>query len=1128
MKDSQIAFINGSMNQDSVGMYVRTDQGQVVSRVNMRLNSKDGKKNANEKITGNTLVDAGLPKGANKCIGWCNDYKNDAIIYFIHNSYNLHCIIRYFINTNTTQFIWDSEPELELQDAPIEATVVEDMLYWVNGNAVNPQTKLLEPKSFIISKAVNGEYGDADQPLRENVFPLVKRPPRFAPKSQYTQDAGYKFNNLRKKQFQFKYCYEYIDKQRSAWSPISKIPLPVNEIGGNGVWMDDITINNRIDLWLDTGIHQVAKILVAAREANPNNTGDFFLFEEIEKYNKTGTQVVLDNTTHIVLFYNNKRTESINTPINNRYCDDVPLSGKDIILMDNKYLSIAYPLKGYDGIEVDYSLEAIEEPVSFITQTTPMFTAVEKKLVVKSFLYSVWMTVNTIYIPTTFYKNAIYSISFVFGADHYSKSFPTGSAPTANYPHDMRDLFLNDIKHVMGDDFADYVAGGDYNGIQLEVFAQFITEIEAVVVLETQSFIPVSKSLKRGQFHPFGLIYNDSFSRYNIVFGDKELFSPLVGVSGGANKKRVQCQWQINHRPPYWATSYRWCYIKNKTYSYFIYLLNIQCTQGMGIGEAPANGIPVNKFFINVNANLDWLRENYPNFIIPDYQWVNGDRIRVVGEEKSYEILSEWTVVLSEEGVEDPVGYLIDVDLGEGATYVPIVEIYRPNPDPQETIYLEIGEEFEIFNPGTGNRRHQGQSQDQSANLTTPAKGIFDFGDVYFRYRYCSNGPFPVEDPNFCDYYISSSIDAGRAGVKIDSEQKYLNRVVRSENFLQNTNYNLLNTWLFPPEADYFEASDLWGEITGIQEVGDILKVVQAHKETSIYIGKILAKQSDGNDISLDSSRVFGTLNKYIEDRGSTYIRSIVKNDRYLYYFDESTGELIRSSANGQLAISSHYHMRNWFEKKAKEIREYNGAKDVIISCDNDLSEVHVSFIKGNTVETIVFSEETDNNGWKWFALFKTDTNIPENFAFQGDTFVSFMDGELYLHNHGSKNTFYGQLQPCSLKCVINTPPYPSKRFNGIRINSTRNVWGVSFTIEGKGNYGRMKSLLMPGIINWKDDRLYSGIHKNVINRAGVEDIQLLYTGHDMVGEILNVELSNNDNLDVILGEIEVKFQMNN
>ena len=104
MKDSQIAFINGSMNQDSVGMHVRTDQGQVVSRVNMRLNSKDGKKNANEKITGNTLVDAGLPKGANKCIGWCNDYKNDAIIYFIHNSYNLHCIIRFFINTNTTHF----------------------------------------------------------------------------------------------------------------------------------------------------------------------------------------------------------------------------------------------------------------------------------------------------------------------------------------------------------------------------------------------------------------------------------------------------------------------------------------------------------------------------------------------------------------------------------------------------------------------------------------------------------------------------------------------------------------------------------------------------------------------------------------------------------------------------------------------------------------------------------------------------------------------------------------------------------------------------------------------------------------------------------------------------------------
>ena len=83
--ESQIASIHGSMNQDNTAKHVRTDQGQVIERINLRTNSKDGNKNYNEKIKGNLLISKTLPSGTNKVIGWCNDYENDAIIYFIYH-----------------------------------------------------------------------------------------------------------------------------------------------------------------------------------------------------------------------------------------------------------------------------------------------------------------------------------------------------------------------------------------------------------------------------------------------------------------------------------------------------------------------------------------------------------------------------------------------------------------------------------------------------------------------------------------------------------------------------------------------------------------------------------------------------------------------------------------------------------------------------------------------------------------------------------------------------------------------------------------------------------------------------------------------------------------------------------
>lgn len=1184
---SQIATINGSMNYDNTGKYVRTEQGQVMQRTNLRINSKDGQKYYNEKLKGNLLIQTSLPAGTNKTIGWCNDYKNNAMLYFVYNSNLRHCVMRYYINTKTIEKVWYSESALGFENTHLQAQVVEDMVYWVNGEQ--------QPKSFHIERAVkfmkvlygsetidvSERYSSSDAPFATNIFKLIKTPPRFAPTVQYDSDSDYNFNNLRKKLFQFKYAYVYKDNQVSAWSPISKVPLPNNELASDGTFIDDITINNYINIVYNSGSNDVKSILVAARDTYPRNAGSFWQFEIIEKYdittrerllNNEGGYLVPDNSEEQIRFYNNKQTFSIDTDVNNRYCDHVPLSGNDILLFDDKYLGIAYPKMNYNGINTDYSLTAITEDIQLeeelqILWTMPVATSSLRFRDCGAAILSARMP--WLDIPGQFYPNSYYNVSFADFEGTHTFTVTTGASDPL-YPRSVRDQLITEIENWYAANqpgtyiyckpkadnsprsiviaFAEEPFGCDPSKLRIP------NNLQGNVSSTLSEIIPKPfKSLKRGQYHPVGIIYNDGEGRYNVVFGDEEMYSPLPeNDTPDELKKRVLCQWSINHKPPDWATTYRFAYIRNKSYIYFQYFAYVKSTLGDGVDN---NGIPSGKYFLEVNQSLQRIRDRFPNFIISDYVWQNGDRIRVVGQEKSYEVLQEFTWVEDEQAESGKLGILIDLpfathvlneDTDNLEGYISLIEIYRTNPTPQKNIYLEIGEEFEIRTDEFGNKYHSiyrgneeeplnhvNQAFDVNGTLVTPASGILDFGDVYLRQRAIINDDITgvslpvIEDEYFNDYYISDSIDVGRVGAKIKTEQKDLNRVVRSENFLENTEYNLLNVWLPAPLADYFDASDIYGNITGLQEAGDVLKVVQEHKETSVYIGKILAKESDGTDMFLESDRVFGTQNPYTEIRGSKYINSIVSNKRNLFYFDDSTGELIRSAPNGQLAISSEYHMGNYFEKKAKELREYSGAKDVIISCDNDYDDVYVSFIKGNEIETIVFYEKEGEKGWTHFALHKTNTKIPELFAFQGDTHISFMEGKLYLSNEGINNTFYGQLQPCSVKFVSNVQPTASKRYSNIWINSDKNIWDVEFTSENRVNYGLQKSILKPTVIEEMNGRLHSGILKNIIDRDGSENLNLLYDGHDMVGEIMFTELSNNDNSDVTLGEVEIKYYFN-
>ena len=1173
--EQQILPLNGAMNQDLHPKYIRSEEGEVYERNNLRPNSIDGTRWVNRKINGNTLIDKTLPDGNNKVIGWCENMKNDAIIYFIYNDFGNHSIYRYYQKSKIIEYIWFGESQLDFQDTIIKAWVAEDDLYWVNGdNACVKMCNITKSVNYTIwlqTGVINTpRYTEDDRDFSVNIFHMEKKPPRYAPEVVYTTQVydifnngeAINFNNLRKKQFQFKYCYVYDDNQESAWSPISKVPLPENELDINGEWVEDIRTNNAIRVFFDSGSNQVKKIKFAARECtNRAAMGDFFTFREIEITTYAGVRNYIPDTEYETYFLNNSKLANINTEINNRYYDDIPLSGRDTLLLNGQWGTVAMPKVGYDLTDVNYKLDVIRTERDFGVSEIAM-------TVCQGTCYGYTIARTYITIPTQFYADSTYTISFNYGGTDYFFSLLANDY-SVGYPNSMALAFCGVINAGTGHDLFDQVPADlniiESNHLNIGQAARQLTNVVGLITTTSVVSDAVYKSLKRGQYHPFAIVYNDGYGRYNVAQGKMELFSPWVDCTlAGDKNSTIGCRISIYSAPPPQAETYRLAYVPNKTYSYFLQLAGVKIEEHSTDQNDWQYGIPDGKYLLLINQAIQRIRDQYPNTQIANYIWQNGDRVKgVFNDEHSYEILSELSFVSGQDGEGNDIvesGYLIDHEINysdceglvttttttsaSGFNHDSLIEIYRPSVSLASEIFYEIGDEYPVLQDANGNYYHgvpdessplfvQAQTFHTDGSLENEAIYDLDFGDVYFRLRgfvdedLNTSRIIPVEDVNYSDFYTSSGIDLGRVTARIEMEQKILNSLMHGESFIEGSELNRLNVWI--PGTTRLDLSSTYGDITGIEEMGGTLKVIQEHVEGSVMIGEVTAKFADMGDWIFLGDTVFGAYRRYPEKRGSTYRRSIISNIRYLYYFDESTSEFIRSSPNGQQAISKEFQMQSWFERKAKELREAdpNSYKDVIVSFNNNYEEVWVSFIVNGDIETLVFSEKEGQKGWLFFVYLLAE-DYPENFASYKDTQISFYNGQLYLQNEGDPNTFFGINHNSSLKAYVNKFPIVSKRYASLNIASNRNIWQIVFNIPEGLNYMDQLSYLKPAIISQRENMLYSDILRNVKTRAGVIDVTRLRNAERMTGEYMGIQLVETDFDDdqVTLGNISVNFEI--
>lgn len=305
------------------------EQGYYRYGLNIRaLSSDQDAIGAIENTKGNTLVTYALPVGTNKVVG-TYDYKlTNNVYYFVYNTFGNHSILEYDANANVVNKVLQNSLLAFSPNYLITGiNVIEGLLYWTDDNK--------EPRKINIAKAKANQY---PSPFLEDFIYAIKQPPLCQPEVAYNDDSTRNVNYLEQKLFQFKYRWIYDDKEKSVWSPISVVPIPVLTCGTSL----PAGFNNNIRITAETGNGIIARIEIAAREGN---IGDFFSIVDLDK----SVLGIANNTTYIYAFYNDKNYNNIDINRSNQLFDSVPIKAKAQDNIGNR-LGYGNILEGFDPV----------------------------------------------------------------------------------------------------------------------------------------------------------------------------------------------------------------------------------------------------------------------------------------------------------------------------------------------------------------------------------------------------------------------------------------------------------------------------------------------------------------------------------------------------------------------------------------------------------------------------------------------------------------------------------------------------------------------------------------------------------------------------------------------------------
>jgi len=286
----------------------------------------------------------------------------------------------------------------------------------------------------------------------------------------------------------------------------------------------------------------------------------------------------------------------------------------------------------------------------------------------------------------------------------------------------------------------------------------------------------------------------------------------------------------------------------------------------------------------------------------------------------------------------------------------------------------------------------------------------------YFNCFAFGNG---VESNRIFDDYNAVTIDKGpRVSTILDqdyAEEVKSNGLIYSGIYNSSSSFNSTNQFI-QGEKITKDLNPDYGPIQKLHTRDTNIVVLCEDKILKVLANKDALFNADGNPQLTATNKVLGQSVPFAGEYGiSKNPESFASHGYRCYFSDRKRGAMLRLSMDGITNISEK-GMSKYFRENLDNSLSVVGSYDVLKSNYNVT-------LNNNTLS---FTEKV--NGWVSFKSF-----LPENGISCNNSYYTFKDGEMWLHNESlTRNNFYSTQYDSKIKLVFNGEPDTVKDFKTI------------------------------------------------------------------------------------------------
>lgn len=509
-------------------------------------------------------------------------------IYMFIVSDSMACIVEYNHLTNSSSFV------LKDTRSHYDRVLRIDKINGIKSVACTSNTE--KTKDLLIFTngvdeiyCVNIEraktYGENN--FEKDDITLIKKPPIHAPKVTMFKSND-ESNELEDNFVCFCYRYMYLDGEYSARSPMTYYKFSPSDFKISYENLENESMKNIYNsacIFFNTGDKRVSKIQVLAKFSNSNN---LYIIETFDKECENWG----DNEIQSIIYSNKKIYSVLPEDEIYRVFDNVPRKAEALTLMGNR-LIVANYTEGYNllhrptdffatGVETkiknDYKVEIQSENI-FNSETIPYVLQNNNfKLCLDN--QQILINNGSKFQIDLHLSNSLNNKTFLKEVLYFETSFEYNSISSLFHSSEFQ-IFINSVNEVIKDKHLETAV--EFNG-QTDASPKIVINTEQMCLelnavndvkfndeTEFKIFKTAHKtSLKSNQSYEVGIVYEDEYKRSTSVLSCKKntAFIP-ISKSDHQNKIKVS----INHKPPYWAKTYRFA-IKTKPLNYYNVIVN--------------------------------------------------------------------------------------------------------------------------------------------------------------------------------------------------------------------------------------------------------------------------------------------------------------------------------------------------------------------------------------------------------------------------------------------------------------------------------------------------------------------------------------------------------------------------